>query len=146
MSHNPYDPPRANVDMLPPPHTSTALLDRPVQVTAAIALLGLSLFLGPVRSILRSNWDSPLRASVPPLILFGIAVLWPYGLYRRKKWVWWLTVILLLGGILGIPWNISRQGVGFQKTLYFVQCAVSTPALILLCLPAARRWFRVSAA
>jgi hypothetical protein len=146
MRHNPYDPPHANVDMPPPPDTIAPVLDRPIQVTAAMALLGLSLFLAPVRSILRANWDFPLRASVPPLILVGIAILWLYGLHRRKRWVWWLTVILLLVGILGIPWDTSRPGGGIQKTLYFVQFTASTPALILLCLPAVRRWFRVSAA
>jgi hypothetical protein len=119
---------------------------RPFQVTLAIALLGIALFLAPVRSVLRSNWDSPLSAAVSVLVLIGIVMLWLYGLHRRKRWVWWLTIVLLLPGAIGIPWDAARQGVGFERSLYYAQCAATIPALLLFCLPPARRWFRVTAA
>lgn len=116
---------------------------RPLHVTLAIALLGVALFLAPIRSIFRTSWESPLRASVPVLVLVGIAVLWLYGLHRRKRWLWWFTVVVLLFGVISIPWGAARQGLGFQRSLYYMQYAASIPALLLLCLPTARKWFDV---
>jgi hypothetical protein len=76
----------------------------------------------------------------------GIAALWLYGLHRRKKWLWWVTTILITLGVLGIPWDLKRQGSGPQLTLYYIQCAASIPAAVLFWLAPVRRWFGVSAA
>jgi hypothetical protein len=69
-----------------------------------------------------------------------------YGLHRRKRWVWWFTIVALLVGVLGFPFDVTRQGVGFQLTLYYAQCALAIAVLLLLCMAPSRKWFHVSAA
>ena len=121
-------------------------VSRPTQVSLALALFAVGLFLAPVRVAFRVSWDRPGIAAFTVLFFLGIASLWTYGLHRRKRWLWWFTVISLAIGVVGIPWDIARQGTGFQLTLYYVQCAACVPAVVLLCMAPARRWFRVSAA
>lgn len=122
------------------------LAKQPPQVSWALLVFGVGLFLAPVRGALRADWSSPVSAVVLVLLLMVVAVLWLYGLYRRKRWLWWFTVICSGIGGIGMPWDVARQGTGFQLTLYYMQWAACAAALVLLCLGQARRWFRVSAA
>src|SRR5262245_52945993 len=115
------------------PASPTPLL-RPPQVTLALRLLGIGLLLAPVRVLLRDSSGSLVHSVLPASILIGIAVLWMYGLHRRKRWVWWFTVIALLTGVLAIPFDVARQGVGLQLALYYAQCAVAVAVLLLLSL------------
>jgi hypothetical protein len=119
---------------------------QPPQVFWALIFLGVGLFLAPVRAALRANWDSPFSSMIVVLLLLALAVLWVSGLYRRKRWLWWFTVISLAIGVIATPWDVARQGTGFQLTLYYAQCATAASAVGLLCLAPARRWFHVSAA
>jgi hypothetical protein len=119
---------------------------RPPQVTLALLLFAVGLFLAPIRGALRAHWDRPVSSAILVLLLFGVAVLWVYGLHRRKRWLWWVTVISLAIGVAGMRWDLARQGAGLQLALYYVQCATAVPAVVLLCLTPARRWFHVSAA
>jgi hypothetical protein len=118
---------------------------RPLQVTVALGLFAVGLGLGAIRVVLRAKEDSFFHGAIPAAIVLMLAVFWLYGLHRRKRWLWWLTVIGLTVGVLGIPWDVKRQGDGFQLGLYYVQCAVDAPATVLLWLASARRWFHVSA-
>ena len=126
----------------PPPLSA----EQPPQVSWALLFVGVGLFLAPVRGALRANWDSSLAAVILVVLLFVVAALWTYGLYRRKRWLWWFTVISLAIGVIAMPWDVGRQGTGFQFTLYYVQCATAFLAVVLLCLAPVRRWFGVSAA
>ena len=135
VERNPYLPPGAKLENESP---------KPLAVKLALALLGLSLFLAPVRAALRARWERPLHQLLTEAILVAIAGLWLYGLHRGTKWLWWVTTILLLVGVIGIPWDVARQGVGFQLALYYLQCVASIGGLVFLCVRASRKWYRVS--
>jgi peptidoglycan/LPS O-acetylase OafA/YrhL len=125
---------------------SPAQLSRPPQVTLALALFACGLLLAPARAVIRADSTDPLHGGLSASILIGIALLWIYGLHRRKKWVWWFTVVALFIGVIGIPFDVARQGVGLQLTLYYAQCVVAAAVVLLLCLAPSRRWFHVSSA
>jgi hypothetical protein len=37
------------------------------------------------------------------LLLTLVCWLWWYGLWRQRKWVWWITVIESVGGVVLAP-------------------------------------------
>ena len=118
----------------------------PRQVVAALLCLALGLLMAPLRAALRADWHYPSHALVVVAVVSAIVGLWLYGLLRRKKWLWWVTVIICILGVLTIPLDMKRQGSGVQYSLYLVQCASTIGASVLLWLRDVRRWYGVSAA
>jgi peptidoglycan/LPS O-acetylase OafA/YrhL len=133
--HNPYAPPNAS---LGDEHRSVA--PRPVAI--ALGLLAAGFGLAVIRSCLMKDWSRPLPAAFGVLLLAAVCWLWWYALWRRRKWVWWITVVGGFGGIVLAPLSVARLSDPVQKRLYWVQLALTVPAVIMLVLPAARQWYR----
>jgi hypothetical protein len=118
---------------------------RPRNVSAALLVLTIGFALVPIRIALRASWSSPPLTIAATLLVSAITALWLYGLYRRKKWVWWFTELTLVIVLAATPWNVAGQHAGFQLDLYYVQRLFDGAGLVLLCSPPVRQWFRVSA-
>jgi hypothetical protein len=117
---------------------------RPRNVSAALLVLTMGFVLVPIRIAIRAGWSTPPLTIAGTLLVSAITALWLYGLYGRKKWVWWFTVITLVIGLAATPWNVAGQHAGFQLTVYYVQRLLDGAALVLLCSAPVREWFRVS--
>ena len=113
----------------------------PRAVIAAIVLVGLSLALAIARSVEMGGWAQPLMKSVFLLAIAGIALLWVLGLYRRKNWLRWLTVISGVSGLFAIPRLLGTAGSDFQSTVFIAQCILTASASALLVLPSTSKWF-----
>jgi len=114
----------------------------PRPVVIALNLLGTAFGVALVRSSLMKDWSRPHPAALGVLLLALVCWLWWYGLWRRRKWVWWITVIGGLSGIVMAPLSMARLSDPVQRGLYWLQFALSLPVIILLVLPAARQWYR----
>jgi peptidoglycan/LPS O-acetylase OafA/YrhL len=114
----------------------------PRQVLIAICLMGAVFMLAMMRSVLMKDWSHP-RASVFGVIVLGvICFFWIYGLFRGLNWVWWITVILGVGGCILAPLSVSGLHEPIQIYFYWLQFALTAPAMILFLLPAARLWYK----
>jgi hypothetical protein len=103
-------------------------------------LLAIGMFLVPVQAV-RDNWDDPLSVFDVCFLVSSVGSLWLYGLQRRKRWLWWLTVILVALDLIDIALIVARFGTDKLPPVYYVQCAFLAPATVLLCLAPARNWF-----
>jgi hypothetical protein len=119
---------------------------RPRNLSATLLVLTMSLALAPIRMALRAGWDDPQVTIVVTVVISAITALWLYALYRRTRWVWWVTATALVVGLADTPWHIAGEHAGFQLDLYYVQRLLDGVALVLLCSAPVRKWFRVSLA
>jgi len=118
----------------------------PPMVVLALSTLALGLAMAPVRVILRASWVNVGHDATLVALETLLVGLWLYGLMRRKRWLWWVTTILLVLGALTILFDSHRQGQGAQFVLYVVQCVSTVGAAVMFVLGDVRRWFGVSAA
>jgi hypothetical protein len=127
--------------------TSSETSPRPPPVAAvALLLLGAEFVIAVGRSVLMRDWSRPVPSVVSVVVLFAVCGLWLHGLWRRKTWLWWVTVILAGTGCVMSPWaNPSRMG-STQATLYWCQVVLAAPATLLLLMPASQKWYRKHAA
>ncbi len=133
--YNPYAPPNAPLD---DKHRSAP----PRPVVIALSLLGAEFGLALIRSILMKDWSRPVLAALGVLLLAVVCLLWWYGLWRRRNWVCWITVVGGLSGIALSPLSVARLSDPVQRRLYWLQLALTLPVIIMLVLPAARQWYR----
>lgn len=116
-------------------------LTPPRQVLIALCLLGAEFGLALVRSVLMKDWSRPIPAVLGVLLLAAVCSLWLYGLWRRRNWVRWITVILGAGGCALAYLDVARLHDPVQVALYWLQFALTAPAVIILVLPVARHWY-----
>lgn len=127
--------------------SATTLGSAPIPrgVLTALGLLGATCLVAVVRVILMNLARGP--AHVVFHVGFGVALiaalgsLWIYGLYSRRNWVRWFTIVFLGFGTLVAPWALPNLSDPRQLTMYWIQYVADVPTCILLCLPAAGRWY-----
>jgi hypothetical protein len=150
MERNPYAAPAAEVVKQTSP-------SRPLQASLGLLLLCISMFLGPVQAVLTAPWMGPIYtdnvtgyvlavawlrgALIPALVISGVFSLWLYGLYRRRRWLYWLTEISGVVYLVVTAWTVARRGTGARLTYYYLEWALLAPAIVLLCLAPSRNWF-----
>ena len=129
-------------------NSATALRsdELPGTVITALALFGAAFLVGVVRVILINLARGPVHVifHVTFGVVFIIAVgsFWIYGLYSRRNWVRWFTIVWTGLGTLATPWALSSISDPRQVPMYWIQLVADSAAAILLCLPAAGRWYR----
>jgi uncharacterized membrane protein (DUF2068 family) len=128
------------------PGPSVAKNRPPAGVLYALGLMAAEFAIAIVRSALMKDWTRPAASAVAVAVLALICILWLYGLWRRKVWLWWVTVIGGVGGCILTPWSVGMIHDSAQLRLYLLQVVVVAPAMLLLLLPASRRWYRHNAA
>jgi hypothetical protein len=117
----------------------------PREVITALALFGTTFLVGVVRVILMNLARGPLHVvfhvTFGVIFVTAIGSLWMYGLYRRRNWVRWFTIVVTGFSTLASPWGLSNISDPRQVAMYWIQIAAFLPTCILLCLPAAGRWY-----
>ena len=115
----------------------------PVPAVVAIVLVATSLALAPARSIAMGGWDSPLIKFVALAVLVSVGIAWVWALYRRVRWVHWLTIGAGLIGLIAVPELVALtidQAPSFQTVAYLAQCILGAFASALLLLPSSAHW------
>ena len=131
---------------------SRQLKSTPPQVSVALALIAADLALGigkgffSMTSVIRT---APKGSAIPVVVftvMLSVYVLWIYGLYCRLNWLRWLTVALAVLGLVFLPKALSSTHNWRLLSLQMLQYLMFDSAAILLCLPAAGRWYGRKAA
>jgi hypothetical protein len=115
--------------------------DPPRQVFVALCLMGVEFGLAVIRTVLLRDWSRPVPAVLAVLLVAVLAMIWLYGLYRRRNWVRWMTVIVCGGGCVLAPFDVARLDDSVQIVLYWLQFAVTVPVVVLLLLPGTHVWY-----
>jgi hypothetical protein len=142
-ARNPYAPPSsavADIDGMTSEarHRSERM---PGVVIAALLLFGAGFAVGVVRVILMNLGRGPGH------VIFGIAFvtvvgsLWIYGLYSRRNWVRWLTIVWTGIGTLVTLWATPQISDPRQVPMNSIQIVATSATIVLLCLPSAGRWY-----
>jgi cell division protein FtsW (lipid II flippase) len=113
----------------------------PMPVVIALCSIGVSLALAPVRSLEMDGWERPLLKASALVILICLGGAWVWGLYRRKNWLRWLTIVAGVTGLFALPTLVPLFGRDMQGSLYLAQCVLSVFGAALLALPVSSRWF-----
>jgi type IV secretory pathway VirB2 component (pilin) len=113
----------------------------PKAVLYALASMALGLSLAVVRSVLMRDWSHPSSAIVPVVVLTALCLAWLYGLWRRRNWLRWTTIVLGALGCLGARWSLAILHDPVQVDLYWVQFATTLLTVVLLLLPSSRNWY-----
>jgi hypothetical protein len=113
----------------------------PGPVRFALGFMGVGFVVALVRAALMKDWSRPGEALIWLAVLVGVCAAWVYGLYRRKNWLRWFTILSFAVGIANTPWALDVLHDPRQIAMYWVQCFTALPAAVLLCLPTAARWF-----
>lgn len=114
----------------------------PRLVIIAIAIMAGAFAIALVRVCLMKH-----RSPGPGPVIFGlvldsaISLPWLYGLWRRRNWVRWLTVILGATGCALASRSLARLHDPTQVILYWVQFALTIPVVIILVFPSVSAWY-----
>ena len=106
----------------------------PKAVLYALASMALGLFLAVIRSILMRDWSHPSSAIIPVAVLTVLCLAWLYGLWRRRNWLRWTTIVLGALGCLGARWSLAILHDPVQVDLYWVQFATTLLTVVFCCL------------
>lgn len=114
----------------------------PPLILIVIALMAGQFVIALVRISLMKDWSShPYSAVFGLLLICAICLPWMYGLWHRRNWVRWLTVISGTVGCALTPLNLARLHDPAQVTYYWLQFALTVPVVIMLVLPAVGGWY-----
>src|SRR5690348_1352920 len=113
----------------------------PRPVLIVVALMAGQFLIALVRVSLMKDWSRPRGAILGLLLICAICLPWMYGLWRRRNWVRWLTVISGTVGCALTPLNLARLHDPAQVTYYWVQFALTIPVMTILFVPAAGGWY-----
>lgn len=113
----------------------------PRPVLIVIALMAGQFVIALVRISLMTDWLYPYRAVRGWLLISAICLPWMYGLWRKRNWLRWLTVISGVIGCAMTPLNLARLHDPAQVTCYWLQFALTIPVVIILVLPAVGAWY-----
>jgi hypothetical protein len=86
----------------------------------------------------------PVSAAVIVLLFTVIGSLWLYGLWRRRNWVRWLTVILNVVTVSDMLHKDIANGRGPDLVGYFL-IAIHVAVTVMFLRPAASHWYRRAA-
>ena len=112
----------------------------PRSVVAAIACVAVTYVAGMVKTVFTLHWERPGAA----FFFAGICLLLFLllrGLYRGKRWAFWLLVIPTALGLLMLQGSLQRLTAPMDYWIYMGQAVLQLAALVFLLLPASRRWF-----
>ena len=113
----------------------------PRQVRTAIYLQAILFLLGMVRTAMAADWSRRTASVVVLLILAGIWWSWLLGLWHRRNWVRWLTVITNV-----FSFGLAILLVFANRTAWMVQgclqIVLAPAATVMFLLPVARNWYR----
>jgi hypothetical protein len=114
----------------------------PPQVLAALCLLGVEFALAILRVSLKTEWTRQPAAALNVVAILSLYSLWLYGLWRGLDWLRWVTVVLSVSSCVFAPRQLTRMADSTQVALSWLQICVAAPAVVLLILPRANRWYR----
>jgi len=146
MTKNPYLPPQAHVaDAAVQP----AVLERPVQVRIAVALLSFSMGIGVLATALK--WESLNSLGYTGLLLsvqfltFSIIGWFYFKIWQGRNWA---RITLLVLTIIGLPFSLMDfparlQLSSIRALLGGVQIFMNLAAVYLLFSKAGRLWFKL---
>ena len=119
-------------------------MPRPPAVVAATWSLGLSCAIGvgvvatAVHQRSHVSWlNGGLALTVLLLVAFDVLSL--YGLYRGRKWAWWLVMVLVVAEVCGTRGALARHHADVAS--FLIRYAMDVAGAVLLLLPLSRRWF-----
>jgi hypothetical protein len=127
----------------PEPHTTASNARPPRLVILAIAMVAGQYAIALVRVCLMKHRSPGAGPVIFGLILISaICLPWMYGLWRRRNWVRWLTVILGATGCALASRSVARLHDPTQVILYWLQFALTIPVVIILVLPPVGAWYK----
>ena len=142
-ARNPYAAPSAAVADIGAMTSEARRQEKtPGVVIAALWLMAIGFVVGVARVILTNLGRGPTRQVIGVAFVTVVGSLWIYGLYSRRNWVRWFTIVWTGVGMLATPWALSRITDPRQVPMNWIQIVADLAAVILLCLPSAGRWYR----
>lgn len=105
--------------------------------TALFLLGGITVLVGVVKEQLHQ-----LAAVLIFLLLIGIWSLWLYGLWSRRNWVRWLTIISNVAGLFPALHEVSAESSYQLAVLTYLEVAAALAVAVILLRPAASHWYR----
>jgi len=113
----------------------------PSQVVTALALFSIGFFIALIRVVLKNASLHPTTAVVGVIVILGLGSLWVYGLYGRRNRLRWFTVVWVGCGLVATPWAAAKLNDPRQLIMLWIQFSTALPAIVLLIMPVANRWY-----
>ncbi len=117
----------------------------PGTVLIALGLIGATSLVAVLRVILINLGRGPahviFHVTFGVVFITAVGSLWIYGLYSRRNWVRWCTIVLTGLSTLSTPWALPDISDPRQVPMYWFQLVADLAAAILLCLPPSGRWY-----
>jgi hypothetical protein len=113
----------------------------PLLVLTVLVLLTGQFVIALVRISLMTDSAHPYQVIRGWVLISAVCLPWMYGLWRKRNWVRWLTVISAVTGCAMTPLNLARLHDPVQVICYWLQFALTIPVVIILMLPAVGDWY-----
>ena len=103
--------------------------------------MGVSIGAGLAKAaIFTAHWEQPATIFGIPLLCL-LLFLMLRGLYRGRRWAFWLIVPLTAFGVYHTPATLSRMASSTDRMMFTGQAILQGTAVLCLLLSPSRRWF-----
>lgn len=84
----------------------------------------------------------PIAAAVIILLFAGIWLVWLYGLWQKRNWVRWLTIISNVIALCLALHIVASDNARGQTVVSCIQIVILVPATIMFLHPVVGSWYR----